>query len=296
MTRYKEMMTTSRYICDMLYKHECVIIPYFGAFVTTCVPATIDQKRGIMLPPRKEIAFNRNLAHNDGVLAAHIADVCNISVDDATKIIAEYAAALNKSLEQNGRAVVDSVGTFHAFGDKIAFLPVTTNDFMIESYGLSAMPLPVISEKKATLRIAGFKRVAASVALLIGLLLVAPETRDPQNIAEYTKASVAEVSLPRPMVAEEAHEDVIEEVSQPSQPAETFYIIVGSFPTEREANAFIKSMNKRGVDGLTKMPYGKRTRVAAGEFNDHEEAVVNNRAIRRIKGFEKAWVLRSSND
>lgn len=290
------MMTTSRYICDMLYKHECVIIPYFGAFVTTCVPATIDQKKGIMLPPRKEIAFNRSLAHNDGVLASHIASVCHITVDEASRIIADYAETLNKSLEHDGRAVVEGVGTFHAFGSKIAFLPVSSNDFMIDSYGLSAMPLPIIKQQSGSIRIAGFRRVAASVALLVGLLLVAPETRDVQDVSVYSKASFAsELFDLKPMVAEAEQIEIAQESVVDIQPAETFYIIVGSFPTQREADAFIKSMNRRGIDGLTKMPYGNRTRVAAGEFANHDEAVFSSKAIRRIKGFEKAWILRSQN-
>ena len=73
------------YISDLLFLHDCVIIPDFGGFICNYKSAYIDENSGIICPPTKDILFNRNLIHNDGLLVNWIAAKENISYDRATK-------------------------------------------------------------------------------------------------------------------------------------------------------------------------------------------------------------------
>ena len=49
-------MSISKYIIELLHKHDCVIIPGFGAFLTKYIPASHDNN--VFSPPKKSLKFN----------------------------------------------------------------------------------------------------------------------------------------------------------------------------------------------------------------------------------------------
>ena len=63
----------SQYISDLLYTHDCVIVPNFGGFVGNRKSAELNKKTGSLSPPSKQILFNRKLTTNDGLLFSYIA-------------------------------------------------------------------------------------------------------------------------------------------------------------------------------------------------------------------------------
>ena len=75
------------YISDLLFLHDCVIIPDFGGFICNYKSAYIDDESGLICPPSKDILFNRNLTHNDGLLVSWIAGKENISYEKATSSV-----------------------------------------------------------------------------------------------------------------------------------------------------------------------------------------------------------------
>lgn len=291
------MQATNIHISDLLYEHDCLIIPNLGAFVASRVAATIDTKRGIMLPPRKEIVFNRNLQHNDGMLVSYVARQHGISLDEANLMVSEYAELLNKQLRQTGTAHIDGIGVLKTMGNGVMLLQDKNSSFLAESYGLSQQMINITSSG-SSLSAAMFgnvRKVAASVAVLIGLLMIAPETRDTSVQGQYAQASVVANLFSNASVNNETENSsvVIDEIEKTQVlPADVYYIIVASFPTEREADIYITTMKNQGIDGLEKIISGKRVRVSAGEFADHDTAVRNNGTFRSIAGFENAWVLK----
>ena len=78
------MLKFIEYISDLLFLHDCVIIPDFGGFICNYKSAYIDDESGLICPPSKDILFNRNLTHNDGLLVSWIAGKENISYEKAT--------------------------------------------------------------------------------------------------------------------------------------------------------------------------------------------------------------------
>ena len=61
-------MDITAFIRELLFGHDCVIVPGFGGFIGNYTPASIDKSSGTFYPPVKQISFNRNLNHNDGLL------------------------------------------------------------------------------------------------------------------------------------------------------------------------------------------------------------------------------------
>mgnify|MGYP006299101073 CR=1 FL=1 len=67
------MSTLSKYISDLLFLHNCVIVPELGGFVAEFRSAVIDDQREMIYPPSKSLAFNNALRRNDGLLVNYIA-------------------------------------------------------------------------------------------------------------------------------------------------------------------------------------------------------------------------------
>ena len=70
-------MDITAFIRELLFGHDCVIIPGFGGFIGNYNPAHIDKNSGTFYPPVKQISFNRNLNHNDGLLVGRISGSSN---------------------------------------------------------------------------------------------------------------------------------------------------------------------------------------------------------------------------
>lgn len=124
------------YISDLLFLHDCVIIPDFGGFICNYRSAYIDENSGVICPPGKDILFNRNLTHNDGLLVNWIAGKENITYDKATKQLILFCEDLKIRLNQKQRIVFGDIGVF--FTDRrfnIIFEPGKSN-FFSEVYGM----------------------------------------------------------------------------------------------------------------------------------------------------------------
>jgi len=128
-------MQLSRSIEKLLYQHECVTIPQFGAFLTRSFGAKIDYK-GLFYPPRKEVNFNQLLLSNDGVLAHFIAQKENISYESALRNIEKEVRNWRKRLlTQN--LLFPGLGKVQLNQDKkIQFIPLDKVNFELKSFGL----------------------------------------------------------------------------------------------------------------------------------------------------------------
>ena len=76
--------TISKYISELLFLHDCVIIPEFGGFVGNNKSAVLNEITGTIFPPSKEILFNPNLKSNDGLL------INKISISEGISNIKSY--------------------------------------------------------------------------------------------------------------------------------------------------------------------------------------------------------------
>lgn len=127
------------YISDLLFLHDCVIIPDFGGFICNYKSAYIDDESGLICPPSKDILFNRNLTHNDGLLVNWIAAKENISYEKATSRLLLFCEDLKIRLNQRQRIAFGDIGVF--FTDRrfnIIFEPGKHN-FFAETLGMEPL-------------------------------------------------------------------------------------------------------------------------------------------------------------
>lgn len=127
------------FIRELLFGHECVIVPGFGGFIGNYVAARMDKSSGMFYPPVKQITFNRNLNHNDGLLVKEISARLEVNYGDARDIVNEYVNGLKKKLEKGERIVLNGIGTFVLNHEgNIEFEPDRSINFHLDSYGLES--------------------------------------------------------------------------------------------------------------------------------------------------------------
>jgi hypothetical protein len=142
------------YISELLYSYDCVIVPGFGGFVSNYTPAKIHPVLHTFLPPSKDILFNRNLKHNDGLLANHICLKNNTDFKHALEVIEEFVAETNAVLEKSRKITLPQIGTFYIdLNNVLQFRPDGEINYLISSFGFSEFVSPAIKRDDIQKRI-----------------------------------------------------------------------------------------------------------------------------------------------
>ncbi len=134
---------------QLLFTHNCVIIPNFGAFIGNYAPSEVILRENKITPPTKSIAFNRTLKHNDGILINAVAQYFQLSyVDAETKVIA-FASECNQTLLQQKSLIFTNIGRLVADAENnVTFQPYLTINYLPQSYGLQALSIVPIRRLK----------------------------------------------------------------------------------------------------------------------------------------------------
>lgn len=159
-------MDITAFIRELLFGHDCVIIPGFGGFIGNYTPASIDKTSSTFHPPVKLILFNRNLNHNDGLLIKKISGTFNINYGDARTLVEEFAAATRKKLSGGEKVVFDKIGTFiNNQEGNIQFEPDRSVNYHSDSYGLESFQCFPLEEYDVRKRIMGHTDYARRATL-----------------------------------------------------------------------------------------------------------------------------------
>jgi hypothetical protein len=141
-------MKLDEYISDLLFEHDCVIVPGFGGFVCNYSPATIQPGKNRFNPPFKKISFNRSLKNNDGLLANRISQGEMIPYPDANNYIAESVEHLNKELAAGKRCVLKNIGAlYNGKENTLLFQQDESMNYLPEAFGLGSFTSPAIKRE-----------------------------------------------------------------------------------------------------------------------------------------------------
>jgi cell division septation protein DedD len=134
-----------KYIPELLYRHDCVIIPGFGGFIGNYSPATINPVYHTFYPPFKSLLFNIHLKQNDGLLASCISQAEKIPYDHAMDLIRGMLEEWREELEKNQELVIEKVGKIVKENDGILqFEQDTTVNYLPDAFGLTTLVSPAI--------------------------------------------------------------------------------------------------------------------------------------------------------
>jgi cell division protein FtsN len=147
-------MNVDKHISELLFEHDCVIVPEFGGFVANYAPAKIHPVQHSFSPPSKKIVFNSNLRVNDGLLANHISSVAGGGYPQALRHIQHFVDSTRTELQQGRKVKVSDVGTLYLDVEKnIQFEPDDQVNYLLDSFGLAGFQSPGIKRDNGIRRI-----------------------------------------------------------------------------------------------------------------------------------------------
>lgn len=140
-------MAIERYLHDLLFEHDCVVVPDFGGFLTHYRPARLDLQRRLVHPPSKDLSFNRKLVRQDGLLEDLVMRREGTDFNTAKARVEEERRRWWRQLEQDGRLELQRVGTFFRDAEgNLQFEPDRRVNFLKDAFGLrsvEAVPVPI---------------------------------------------------------------------------------------------------------------------------------------------------------
>lgn len=131
-------MQVSSYISELLYRHECVVVPGFGAFISRRVPAQHFASTHTLYPPKKGLSFNEQIQQNDGLLVNYVATVEKLPYEDAMQEIRNYVRFLDHQIDEKGEVTIHKVGRFTRNEENaLNFTPIYLVNYLPEAFGLA---------------------------------------------------------------------------------------------------------------------------------------------------------------
>jgi nucleoid DNA-binding protein len=306
-------MTIAKYISDLLYRYECVIVPNFGGFVTNEISARVNHFTHTFYAPSKQITFNSHLQNNDGLLANYVATSENISYAKAVEYIEKEVESW-KLLMNNQELDLENIGSFNLNKEgKFIFEPSNSINYLTSSFGLSSYVSPAVKriaykEKVKHLetiapllpseenkrRTPAFIKYAAAAVIIFALgtvgwkeyqkfeynNLVAQAEQQQRNVEQSIQEATFVISNPLPTITL----NVAKETNN-------YHIIAGAFREPANAEKKLQQLLKKGYDakilGINKW---NLTPVAFESLNSRIDAINRLNAIKRTET-EDAWLL-----
>ena len=286
-------MNLDKYIEDLLYRNECVVIPNFGAFITSVNSANLNNE-GVFTPPSKSISFNKKIKKNDGVLANYIAELNNISFDEAMKLIKLNVSNFNNDILNKKDIVFSKVGVISIKEGLTEFTSYTNINYLKDSFGLSSVSSSFIKRNKKKVPFSNFSKYAAT--LIVGLLIssfvynneinkiaqkniIAYQQADLLIEKEIQKATFV-IENPLPLVKMIVKENI-----------GGFHVVAGSFSVEENSFTRLKQLKNKGYKArkIGQNKFGL-FQVAYSSFHTRSDA---DMALEQIRIFDNkaAWIL-----
>ena len=140
------ILNLSNFIYSLLLENETVIIPGFGAFVSTYKPAEFLENE--IKPPSKEVTFTQKIRNNDGMLAEIIARKAKISQSYAMKRIEKARENMLYALDKGETVIVENIGTLvYNENNEIQFTPFQDENLLLDSFGLETISTEDLVQK-----------------------------------------------------------------------------------------------------------------------------------------------------
>ena len=313
-------MHLETYICELLFRYNCVVVPGFGAFLSHEKAASHHEKTNTFYPPTKLISFNAQLEVGDGILVSHIA-ACLLKSYEDTLLLLQYEVKKWKHALENGEALdLEGLGvlSFSKEG-KISFNPLHSANYLAASFGLS----PV----KAIPAASNIKEEISAISEPIVFRLETENKNKSYNrlILKYAAAGLIGVSsllsayksydlhLENKTIALEEAQEVVskkiqeatffgnnplafspleislpkKEIAQPS-----FFIIAGAFRAPENASKKIAALKEKGFENASYLGANRwgLHQVSYGAFVSENEARVFLLEVQKNHA-KDAWLL-----
>ena len=289
-------MTVEKYINELLYRYDCVIVPNFGGFITNKIGAKVNSFTHTFHPPTKQITFNTHLKQNDGLVVSYIAAVENISFEKALTKINASVASWNESLK-NGAVVFENIGALAFNAEKqLIFEPQKEHNFLTNSFGLSTVSSPAIKHpvpantSKSVIPL--FAKYAATAVVLLSLGFIVRngyQERQQEQMYASQKEAIDKKIQAATFVISNPLPTISLQVTKESP--KSFHVVAGSFQFPENAEKKLKQLKKKGYNAtILGLNNWGLTQVAFDSFYSRKEALAILTTIKKEVS-KDAWIL-----
>lgn len=304
-------MDLGQYISDLLFEHDCVIVPNFGGFVANYAPASVHPTTHTLQPPYKKITFNKQLTNNDGLLANHIAAFERSSFREANKQITAFVDTIEKQLKTGQRVTLNQIGDLYLDPEgNIRFEQDLSTNYHLGSFGLGSLQVsPVVRERYEREKVIDIRTheqkdrtpvrrlipylAAASVILLIGITIgisiLSPNTINLAKLVDITSSAKAtyELRYDVPELSNVSPENIaFYTFDLPEEQTTLAYSFSDNLPNEGGIIVRVKESKPVNEETPVEAPIksvaaeNRNYHIIAGAFRDLENA---NRLVKRLK-------------
>ena len=294
------------YISELLFLHDCVIIPGFGGFVGNEKSAKIDSETGAIHPPKKEISFNKNLKNNDGLLINHISQKEGLSQNDLKKSVINFSQNLNQSLTESKNIRLKNIGLFSVGKEgTVEFIQDQSKNYSLTGFGMETIQRPALPRDKISITNKKLNntlkkhnstnklwRAAAILLPLIGLSFISIFQQNQIDKVYSIMADTNPIEIIKNTISSSEISDKITEKPIADRAAQftNFYVIAGSFEESINAKKMLAKLKKENYNALIvgKNKYGM-IRVCYESYKTKEDALLALVNIRELN--KEAWLL-----
>ena len=290
-------MKFNNHIYPLLKEYNCVVIPNFGSFVCRNISAKFSENHTQLLPPNKEIVFNKNLKKNDGVLIKTISDLRNISYSESEKKINSWVKKINKKINSGKSISFQNIGLLRKVDKNFIFEPNRNSIFLKSSYGLSAVDSLEINNTKVIKPSFNNPMLKYAAILILFVSFSAISINSYFNsVRSFNENSYSIASKEINKKIQRATFNISPAVPLVTLPIEkkygNFHIIAGSFRFEENSLKMIGLLQKKGFTEARKVSvnqYGL-IQVAYNSYDSVEQARAALELLRYSQD-ENAWLL-----
>ena len=289
------------HIKELLFRHDCVIIPNFGGLVSNPVSSKINTVSGTIFPPSKLIVFNKNLSINDGLLINHISKKEKISIDDSKNIVFDFSKKITDSLMSERSMRLNNIGLFTLGSeDNIIFHQDIANNFDLNSFGFESFQIQKKTKTKKIIDInqsSTTKKISyKAAAVLIPLILLSltnillDTSTNNINIQKSDLNFFKKSKVPKLDVAKNKIEKEIEKIETITTPkTKNYHVIAGAFIEKSNAEKLNNSLIESNFNSEILLSENGYHRVSYNSFESRENAITELEKLKRIN--KSAWIL-----
>ena len=300
------MQDIQKYVVELLFKHDCVIIPNLGGFVAQYKSAALDEVTGFFSPPSKQILFNINLKNNDGLLANEIAQRKQITYNEANELIISFVSNVDQQLNAKKSFTFLDLGTLIFEENSLIFKQKSIN-FLTSSFGLAPINVnefkPLIEANGGSNKIIDLSPkvpknskwwIAAAIVPLLFYTAWIPLKTDlfnnPSNFNysdlnpfTYTKTTVNSINEEIPVNTSNSNNNSVLTKTQINEVKEPKTTVTLELETEVE-NTVIEEVTIETSEEVFEIPVSIQYHVIVGCFGNKKNA---NRLVKKLnrKGY-----------
>ncbi|MFK8280990.1 HU domain-containing protein [Capnocytophaga cynodegmi] len=298
------MKELNEYVEELLYKHQCVIIPKFGAFISNRKSARMFEDK-TFVPPKRELTFNASLHSNDGLLIKHVSENSGIDYNLVEDYVNTTVEGWKKILQKGETLTLNNIGVLKQTPEgRLSFEVFEDVNYLTDSFGMSAFVPHEISEVEEvikpvekqvtpTLDLPIEKEVKTENAFVNRQRREEPKRNKKRPFLAYTAIAVVGLGLlafaavklfGEDIVTDDANNEIVISESQIEQQvqqklSEATFTIPLSLPIISLNAVKVKELSKSKAEAKQEIESPQKTEVVTPEVKEVKKEVVASKEV-----------------